>query len=58
MSQLTFFSTKISTKKVSCDFVGETSAWFKQQRWQRSTQCVVKTLPIHCYHLKNIIMKL
>ena len=34
-------------KQVSWDYVGEISAWLKQQRRQRSTQYIDKTLPIY-----------
>ena len=44
-------ATLFLLKQVSYYCVGETSARVKQQRRQRSTQYVSKTLPIYYYHV-------
>ena len=48
---LTQTATILLLKQVSCDCVGETSAWLKQQQQWRSTQHVGKTVPLYCYHV-------
>ena len=35
-------ATVFATEKVSCDFVGETTARFEQQRQQKGIQCLGK----------------
>ena len=49
---LTQTATLLLLKQVSCDCVGETSAWLKQQWRRRRTQYVGKILPIYYYHKK------